>query len=237
MNEGRSIPPRASRTSRRQRVTEEQVAVPHAALLSTKRTTAVPADVWDEEEEERATRASQSPRSALRLTTEPAQRHLPVVPPPPARHPHTQRHPLLYIGVGMASAAIIVAVLLVGGNWWQQQTTTWTYGYPRTYQTDAVVGHHDSTSHPSHFLAENLHGQIVVIEFPGDDPSQGRDFLVTTLSGPGSDRVPVTLSFADVNHDGKPDLLIHVDGQIVVYLNDHGTFRPLKPGEQVPSVQ
>jgi hypothetical protein len=137
------------------------------------------------------------------------------------------------MGVGMASATILAAAWLVGGNWWQQQTDTWTYGYPRTYQTNAVVGHADSTSHPSHFLAENLHGQILVIEFPGSDPTHGRDFFITTLFGPGADLAPVTLSFADVNHDGKLDLLVHVDGQIMVYLNENGTFRPLKPGEQV----
>jgi hypothetical protein len=57
--------------------------------------------------------------------------------------------------------------------------------------------------------------------------------VITTLYGSDADRVPVTLTFADVNGDSKPDMLIHFDGQQVAYLNDNGTFRPAKPGEAI----
>ncbi|HET8846357.1 MAG TPA: hypothetical protein VFN35_33150, partial [Ktedonobacteraceae bacterium] len=46
-----------------------------------------------------------------------------------------------------------------------------TYGTPRTFQIDAVVGHHDGPAHPSHFEGLNLNGQIEVIELHGGDPS------------------------------------------------------------------
>lgn len=146
--------------------------------------------------------------------------------------PRRQRHPLLYVGVGMLGA-LGLATLLLGlvGSWWQDMNASRLYGYPRTFQTDAVVGQNDSASHPSHFIALNLHDQILVIEFPGGDPSKGRDFLISTTLGPGADRFPVTLTFTDVNGDGKPDMLIQVEGQRTIYINDHGTFRPAKPGE------
>src|SRR6266487_4661311 len=48
----------------------------------------------------------------------------------------------------------------------------WHYGYPRTYQTDAVVGHGDSLAHPSHFIAINLDGHLEVIELSGGDPKR-----------------------------------------------------------------
>ncbi len=32
--------------------------------------------------------------------------------------------------------------------------------YPRTFQVDAVVGHNDSATNPSHFIAMNLNGRI-----------------------------------------------------------------------------
>jgi hypothetical protein len=146
-----------------------------------------------------------------------------------------QKHPLFYLGLGLFSAGAILGLILgPGGTWWNQWRDDSTYGNPRTFQIDAIVGQGDGPSHPSHFIALNLGGQLIVIEFPGADPSKGRDFLITTLYGPNASKVPVTLSFADANHDGKPDLLVHFEGQQVVYLNDHATFRPAKPGEVPP---
>src|SRR2546425_1583080 len=44
---------------------------------------------------------------------------------------------------------------------------SWHYGRPRTFQTDAVVGHNDSAASPSHFIAINLNRHVEVIECPG----------------------------------------------------------------------
>jgi len=109
-------------------------------------------------------------------------------------------------------------------SWWQQSQDDLTYGHPRTYQTDAVVGHGDSPAHPSHFIALNLHGHIEVIELAGGDPTRVQVYIGPTLYGPGHDEVPVTLTFKDVNGDGKPDLELHVEGNIVVFLNHGKTF-------------
>ncbi len=63
----------------------------------------------------------------------------------------------LYAGV-IPLALVVIGffgfVVLSGlGNWWQTQRDDWTYGRPRTYQADAVVGHDDSKASPSHFIA------------------------------------------------------------------------------------
>jgi hypothetical protein len=78
---------------------------------------------------------------------------------------------------------------------------------PRTYQVDAVVGHNDSSSNPSHFEAENIRGHIIVIELPGGDASKSRVYGITTeMNGNTS----VTVNFQDVNGDGKLDMVVVV---------------------------
>src|SRR6266566_7306178 len=55
-----------------------------------------------------------------------------------------RRHRLLFLGVGMLAmlALWVVGSLLL--TWWQLTQDDWHYGRPRTFQTDAVVGHNDS---------------------------------------------------------------------------------------------
>lgn len=214
------IPPRRSASTYERHTTQE--------YLATHQTTA-PTDEWENDEQE--TYPHRLPTSARRYTVQDQhpERQLTTV-----QRQRKQKHPLLYMGLGMLVALALVTLLLGPGvSWWTDWRNYTTYGDPRTFQTDAVVGHNDSASHPSHFIALNLHGQIIVIEFPGGDPSRGRDFLITTIAGPDADRVPVTLSFRDVNGGGEPDMLIQFHGQQIVYLNDHGTFRPARPGETI----
>jgi len=142
-------------------------------------------------------------------------------------------HGSVFVGMGMCGMVLLWLVGMQTVQWWQGVQDDWHYGRPRTFQTDAVVGHHDSVSHPSHFVAFNLHGQIEILELPGGDPSQSHLYVGATLLGSGHDLVPVTLSFRDVNGDGRLDMIVQVEGQDIVFLNDHGAFRPLKPGETV----
>ena len=121
-------------------------------------------------------------------------------------------------------------------SWWQITQDDWHYGRPRTYQTDAWVGHNEHGT-PSHFLALNLHGHSEVLEFPGGDATQAKVYLGPVLSGPGADLVPVTVRFQDVTGDGKPDLVMQMGEQSVVFVNDTvdgvAQFRPAHPGEAV----
>jgi hypothetical protein len=134
-------------------------------------------------------------------------------------------HPLLFLGLGMLAMLILWQILIAGINWWNDTSDYIHYGYPRTFQTDAVVGHNDSANNPSHFLATNLHGRIEIIEFPGGDGSQARIYLGPQLFGPDADKAPVTLEFADVNGDHQPDMLVFFQSSWIVFINAPGTFR------------
>lgn len=155
-------------------------------------------------------------------------------------------HPLLYLGIGMIAMLSLWTGLSLAVNWWN---TTWDdihYGRPRTFQTDAVVGHNDSSSNPSHFIALNLNGRIEVIELPGGDVSKARIYIGPQLYGTGDNLISVTLSFVDVNGNHQPDMILHFhykgwlgfsdSEQQLVYINDQGTFRPARPDE-LPAVQ
>jgi len=144
-------------------------------------------------------------------------------------------HWSLWVGLGMLTMILGWMALGALGNWWQTTQDDWRYGYPRTFQSDAVVGHnHDSPAHPGHFLAINLNRHILVIQLPAGAATKARIYSGPVLLGQGQELTPVTLSFQDVNGDGKPDLLVWVADTHVVFLNDGGGFRPARPGEVIP---
>jgi hypothetical protein len=111
------------------------------------------------------------------------------------------------------------------GVWWQNHTDDVTFGMPRTYQTDAVVGHADSNSSPSHFIAINLRGSIYVIEAPGGNFSKARGYFITTEVR-GNPNPPVTIKFEDITHDGKLDMVVTIGdppNALVVFLFNNGS--------------
>lgn len=190
------------------------------------------ADAEDEEDVFTRTPAAVPPRR--RVTTGEPER---VTSAPGKVRGQRRFHPLFWLGAGLLVALLIWAGMTQVLNWGNNALNTMRYGYPRTFQTDAVVGHHDSASQPSHFLAINLHGLIEVIEWPGGDASHARVYVGPQLFGPNSDQEPVTLRFVDLNGDHLPDMIIEVQGSQIVFINDQGNFRPLKPGEryQIPT--
>ena len=145
-------------------------------------------------------------------------------------------HPLFYLGVGMMAMLLLWFLVSTAVNWVQIQIDTLQYGYPRTFQTDAWVGHNEQTGTPSHFMALNLHGHIEVIEISGGDPAHTRIYSGPQLYGSGSDLAPVTLRFLDVNSDHKPDMVASFQDTHLVYINDQGGFRPIQPSER-PQVE
>jgi len=133
--------------------------------------------------------------------------------------------------MGMLAMLALWLALTTAISWWN---TTWDdlhYGRPRTFQTDAIVGHNDSSNNPSHFIALNLHGRIEIIEFPGGDASKARIYLGPQLFGNSEDLVPVTLSFVDVNSNHLPDMIVHFQNTQIVFINDQAGFRPASPDE------
>jgi hypothetical protein len=152
--------------------------------------------------------------------------------PPGQAQRRSHAHWLLFVGVGMI---VMLALWVLGNlavNWWNVTQDDWHYGRPRTFQIDARVGHNDDVT-PSHFIAMNLNRHIIIIEFPGGDPTKAKDYLGPSLFGDGQDLTPATLSFKDVNGDGKPDMIVHIQDQTLVFINDRAQFRPLKPGEHI----
>ena len=139
-------------------------------------------------------------------------------------------HWLFLIGLGMLAALVLWLAGSAVLAWGTQRYDDFRYGNPRTYQTDAVVNHGgDSTAHPSHFIAMHLGNKAVVIELKASDPSKivSYEAPITIIDG---GQAPVTVSFKDVNGDGKPDMIIdiHLPGQdqYSIFINDGDKFRP-----------
>jgi len=139
-------------------------------------------------------------------------------------------HWLVFVGIAMFIMIIGWVAFNALGSWWQTTQDDWHYGRPRTFQTDAVVGHNDSSSNPSHFIAVNLNRHVLIVELPGGDATKARIYSGPILIGPGQDLAPVTLSFQDVNGDGSLDMIVNVQDAHFVYINNNGTFRPAKSG-------
>ncbi len=123
----------------------------------------------------------------------------------------------------VALLAVLLGQMMLG--WFG---TTWDdlhYGRPRTFQTDAFVGH-EVRHTPSHFIVFNLHGRIEILEQPGGDPTKTKIYLGPQITGPGADMIPVTLQFVDPHKTHHPDMLILFQGTQVVFHNVHETFQP-----------
>ena len=184
--------------------------------------------VADDEEQD-----SQTPIPPHRSTTAP--KSVPQTPRPQtlsARGLKRRAHPLLYLGIGMLSMLMLWTIITMMINWVGTTLDDIRYGRPRTFQMDTYVGHGETAGNPSHFIAINLHGRIEVIEIPGGDPAHARIYLGPQLYGASDNLIPVTLRFVDVNGDHQPDMMIRFQGSQIVFINDQGGFRPLRPEER-----
>lgn len=139
------------------------------------------------------------------------------------RHKH---FPLFAILLGMVAMALLTFGLSGLGKWWQMHQDDATYGRPRTSQLDAVVGHGDSASNPTHFIFLNLNRHVEIIELPGGDATHAHAYLGPVLFGDGQDLTPVTGEVRDVNSDGLPDLILRIEDQRIVFINTGTGFRP-----------
>src|SRR5260370_37756509 len=152
-------------------------------------TPSVVLDDLEDEEEERV--------PPWRRPSAPAPRKV-AAPPGRAR---SRLHPLFFVGVGL----LLTILLWIGVTqviaWGNGVLDLFHYGNPRTYQTDQVVGQGDSALHPSHFVAMNLHGQVVILDFPAGDPARAREFTVSSILGPHTEQIVVEQRIVDLNHN------------------------------------
>jgi hypothetical protein len=114
-------------------------------------------------------------------------------PPPRKKFPW-----LSLIGIGMIVALLLVWGFSWLGQWWTAHQLDATYGFPRTYQVDAVVYQGDSADHPSHYIFLNLNGTIQIIELPHGDSAHARIYKGPTLVMDNAALVPVTGEFKQV---------------------------------------
>jgi hypothetical protein len=138
------------------------------------------------------------------------------------------KHPLFSLGLCLViMVAFLTAYTLIPPAFqkWRDERM---YGYPRTFQTDASVGH----GGVEHFITLNNHGTIEVLEIPGapGNTTQPRLYIIVRLTSEGADLVPATVSFPDINADGKPDMQVTVyDGanpSIWILFNNGTSFVP-----------
>ena len=191
--------------------------------------TNVPSDDYEYEDFDNNTYAPGMPRSAVRYpvgrpyTIQQGNRRIVVHPEPP---PKKSTHWLVYIGIGMIAMLALWVGFQILVAWWSQHQLDATYGSPRTYQVDEVVGHADSTDHPTHVILLNLKGHVVIIELPGGNVAHARIYNGPAIIGDNPGQLPVTAEFEDVNGDGKVDMIVHVGNQQFTYLNDGTQFKP-----------
>jgi hypothetical protein len=120
--------------------------------------------------------------------------------------PRQGKHPLFYIGLCLVMMVVFLTAYTLIPPAFQKWQDDRIYGYPRTFQTDANVGH----GGVSHFIVLNEHGTIEVVELPQDPGrSQPRVYMITHFAGAGADLLPATIAFTDVN-GGKPTMVVTV---------------------------
>ena len=142
--------------------------------------------------------------------------------------PRQGKHPLFYMGICLVILVVFLTAYTLIPPAFQKWQDDRAYGYPRTSQTDANVGHGGM----EHFIALNNHGTIEVLEIPSNPSTTNQPhlYIIVRLTNQGADFVPATLSFPDINGDGKPDMQVTVlDGSnpsIWILFNNGTTFVP-----------
>lgn len=132
--------------------------------------------------------------------------------------PQEERHWLTPLGCG---ALLVVGCVALWTLWviptYDNLLAQWHYGdsHVSRLTTDLGQGQED-------FLAFDQHGRVVVLEVNSLHPDKTRLYIATGISllNDGGNTI-ITLSLADVNHDGKPDIVLHVGAQNYVLFN-HG---------------
>lgn len=142
--------------------------------------------------------------------------------------PRRRHHVLTWIGATMFIMLMGWVGLTALAHLWQIKMDDLTYGYPRTFQTDANVGHY---GYVSHFVAINLKGKIEVIETEPQNPNQQQSthlYIAANLAT-DQDLQPVTLRFENLTGSGRLDMLIFVGNSLQIPFYNNGTSFQTQP--------
>ncbi len=143
-----------------------------------------------------------------------------------------QARTIAMLAAGALTLLTLYVVISSAVEWTQVKLDDLQYGRPRTMQVDAYVGHSEAEGVPSHFIAMNLNRRVTILEMPGSDPSRVNTIVGPYLFGQGEDLTPVQLNVHDVNADAKPDLIVSVKSEQLIYLNDGASFKLITPEER-----
>lgn len=127
---------------------------------------------------------------------------------------------VMTLALAAAALWLVYSLIGIGLSWGRIKLDDIRYGYPRTFQTDGYVGYGELSGLPTHFTVINAHRQVLILLIPGTDPERVTVIKGPYLFGPDQEFEPATLTLLDVNHDGYADLVLHVAGQTITYLND-----------------
>ena len=133
---------------------------------------------------------------------------------------------LVVMLIGMLIALLFNTVILPAVRNWQDNAN---YGFPRITKATANVGHGDKAHPLSQFIGINNDGVIDVIELSYGNASEAtaQVYYILTLTGQNADLVPITtITFQDVNGDGKPDMEVAINNTLYVLYNTGKTFKP-----------
>jgi hypothetical protein len=138
----------------------------------------------------------------------------------------------MMVAVGLLVLVAVGLLVQTGLTWGQRQLDTMRYGFPRTAQITAYVGHGDERLGPTVIETRNINGQISVLVFPAGDASQINVLDGPYLVGPDAPYEVARPMLRDMNGDTHVDLLVEVRGELVVYINERGTFRLITAAER-----
>lgn len=179
------------------------------------------ADDDDQQEEQ------QQPYATTRRVTYthdlPPQQQRPTTQPPVKKQPKQSQQSgwLTPLGCG---AVIVLGVVC----FWtfiviptsQHISDQWNYGNAHVSEADATIN-----GRSERFIAFDDNGHITIIEIPDNHPEKSRIYQAAQLVGDSGMSRIVTVAFRDMNHDGKVDLVVSVEGEagyIVLFQTSNG---------------
>jgi hypothetical protein len=126
--------------------------------------------------------------------------------------------PYFLLGVCIVFACYLLWSLVLV-PWYTSISDQWHYGDAKVFLTGADVGHGGY----SRFLADDNQGDIIVVEVVN---KKFTVYTASTLYGETGKQRIVTVEVKDVNNDGKPDLVVNVEGMSmpIVLLNTGSAF-------------